>query len=771
MSEFKEIDTGALLKKMTLEEKAGLCCGGSFWSTLAMPELGIPAMTLTDGPHGVRKQSGAADHLGLNESDKTTCFPTAAGLAASWNRELLYKVGVAIGEECQTENVQIILGPAANIKRSPLCGRNFEYFSEDPYLSAQLAAKHIQGVQNQGVGTSLKHFAVNNQETKRFNINVVIDERTLREIYLASFEGAIVDAKPWTVMCAYNKINGEFCSQNKRLLTDILREEWGFTGFVVSDWFAVSERDEALAAGLDLEMPTSAGIGREAIIKAVNNGTLSDETLDRSVERILKAIFRAVEGRKAGAVYEKTAHHALAKEAARESMVLLKNEDGILPLAKNGKIALLGPFAQVPRFQGAGSSRISATQIDIPYDEIAKVIGNTALKYVEGYSLNDDTVNAALLGGVKETAASADVCVVFAGLSDKDDSEGKDRTSLRLPENQNVLIEEIVKVQKNVVVVLMNGSAVEMPWVDGVKGILEAYLGGQAMAGALVDILFGDCNPSGKLAETFPKQLSDTPCFVNFPGDNKRVEYREGLFVGYRYYDKTGVKPLFPFGYGLSYTTFEYSGLSLDKTEMTDAEELRVSLTVKNTGKRAGKEIVQLYVRDIASSVIRPVKELKGFEKVDLAPREEKQVEFILGKRAFAFYDTDINNWRVETGDFEILIGKSSAETVLSAVVHVMSTTTVKKNYTLDSTIADIRDEPAAAQLVQMLSGNVGGGQELGLDLDTLFSSIKIRSLVAMSQAQSGGKGGITLDQLHGLIAVMNGLDKKSILQKEKENG
>jgi beta-glucosidase len=751
-----ERDIKTLLTRMTLEEKAGLCCGGDFSNTLALPNLGVPALTLTDGPHGVRKQSGAADHLGLNESDKTTCFPTAAARASSWNRELLYKVGAAIGEECQAEDVEIVLGPGANIKRSPLCGRNFEYFSEDPYLSARLAAKHIQGVQSQGVGASLKHFAANNQETKRFTIDAVIDERTLREIYLASFEGAVVEGRPWTVMSAYNKINGEFCSQNKKLLTDILRDEWGFEGFVVSDCFGVSERDEALAAGLDLEMPTSAGIGREAIIAAVKNGGLSEAALDSSVERILNIVFKAADGKKANAAYDKAAHHALAREAAREGMVLLKNEDGVLPLDKNGKIALVGPFAKTPRFQGMGSSRINATQVDIPFDEIAKAAGNAELMYAEGYSLNDGGVNAALLDEAKKAAESVDVCVIFAGLPDKDDSEGKDRKHLHLPENQNALIAEIAKVQKNVAVVLCNGSAVEIPWVNEVKGILEAYLGGQAMAGALADILFGDRNPSGKLAETFPQTLRDTPCFINFPGESKKVEYREGIFVGYRYYEKTGVKPLFPFGYGLSYTTFEYSDIHLDKTEMADTEELNVSVTVKNTGTRAGKEIVQLYVRDIASSVIRPVKELKGFEKIALEPGEEKQVEFTLGKRAFAFYDTDIHDWRVESGDFEILIGKSSAETVLNAAVHVTSTTTVKKNYTLDSTLYDIKDESAAAQLSQMMSKGTNGGTALGMDMDAVLSSIKIRSLVPMSLMQSGGTGGVTLEQLHGLIAVMN---------------
>jgi beta-glucosidase len=747
----------SILAKMTVEAKASLCCGEGFWDTTALPQYGIPALILADGPHGLRKQAGNADHLGLNESVKTTCFPTAAGMASTWNRELIQKVGEALGEECQAEGVQILLGPGANIKRSPLCGRNFEYFSEDPYLSGRMAASHINGVQSQGIGTSVKHFAANNQETKRFNIDAVIDERTLREIYLASFEYAVKEAQPWTVMCAYNKINGEFCSQNKKVLTEILREEWGFEGFVVSDWFAVSERDKGLAAGLDLEMPTSAGIGKQKIIDAVKNGTLSESVLDRAAERILRIVFRSIDNKKPDAVYDKTAHHALAKEVASESMVLLKNEDAILPLSKNGKIAVIGAFAKQPRYQGAGSSHINPTRIDIPYDEMVKAANTVSFTYCPGYALDNEAADREMINAAKEAAAEAGACVIFAGLPDSMDSEGKDRKHINLPENQNILIEEIAKVQPNTVVVLFNGSAVAMPWIGAVKGVLEAYLGGQAIGGAVADIIFGSINPSGKLAEIFPVKLSDTPCYINFPGEKTKVEYREGIFVGYRYYDKTGVTPLFPFGYGLSYTTFEYSALRLDKSVMTDMEELRVSLTVKNTSKRKGKEIVQLYVRDPAASVIRPVKELKGFEKVDLAPGEKKQVEFTLGKRAFAFYDTDTGIWRVESGDFEILIGKSSVEIVLSTAVHVTSTTTVNKNYTLDSTIAEIKDEPVAAQLVQMLSGILGAGQDLGMDLDALFSSIKIRSLVAMSQMQGGGKGGISLEQLHGLIAAMNG--------------
>ncbi len=744
-------DIKKIINEMTIEEKVSLCCGEGFWNTQALPKYEIPSMMMTDGPHGVRKQSGESDHMGINESDKTTCFPTAAGLASSWNRELVEKVGVAIGEECQAEDVQIVLGPGANIKRSPLCGRNFEYYSEDPYLSSQLAIKHIQGVQSQGIGTSLKHFAVNNQETKRFNIDVVIDERSLREIYLASFEGAVVEAQPWTVMCAYNKINGEFCSQNKMLLTEILREQWGFEGFVVSDWFAVSERDLGLSAGLDLEMPTSAGVGKEKIIKAVKDGSISEEVLNTSVERILNIVFKTVDNKKTDATYDKMAHHFLAKKVAQESMVLLKNEDSVLPLEKKGKIAIIGPFAKRPRYQGAGSSRINPTRLDIPFDEIQKVAKDSEVIYVDGYSLENDAKNHDMISDAKTAALNSDVAIVFAGLPERYDAEGGDRKHLRLPDNQNLIIEEIAKVQKNIVVVLINGSAIEMPWINQVKGILEAYLGGQAMAGAIADIVFGDCNPSGKIAETFPEKISQTPCYINFPGDHEKVEYREGIFVGYRYYDKANIEPLFPFGHGLSYTTFEYSDIKLDKKEMLDTEEITVDIKIKNTGKRAGKEIVQLYVKDLESSVIRPVKELKGFGKIELEAGEEKLVTFTLGKRAFAYYNIELKDWHVESGDFEILVGKSSRDILHSEKIHVTSTVKLKKKYTLDSTIADIKEEPAAANLVAMLTNKMSGGAvELGMDIDSFLSSVKIQSLYAMSQ------GTVTMEQLHGLITAMN---------------
>ncbi|NLP31347.1 MAG: glycosyl hydrolase, partial [Clostridiales bacterium] len=545
-------DIKKLISQMTLEEKAGLCSGLDFWHLKGVERLGIPPIMVTDGPHGLRKQEQNADHVGINVSVPATCFPTAAGLASSWNRELVEKVGAALGEECQAEGVSVLIGPGANIKRSPLCGRNFEYFSEDPYLSSEMAASHIKGVQSQGVGTSLKHFAANNQEHRRMSVDAIVDERTLREIYLSSFEGAVKKGKPWTVMCSYNKVNGEYASEDEFLLTDILRDEWGFEGFVVSDWGAVNERVKGLEAGLDLEMPSSFGVGDSKIVEAVRNGILPEEILDKAVERVLNIIFKAVDNKKENATYDKEAHHQLAREVAKECMVLLKNEDKILPLKKQGTIAIIGEFAKRPRYQGGGSSHVNPTKLDDIYEQIKKSAGdNVNVIYAQGYSLEKDEVDEGLLKEAKQAAVQADVAVIFAGLPEHYESEGYDRQHMRMPESHCTLIEAVAQVQSNVVVVLSNGSPVEMPWLDKAKGVLEAYLAGQTMGGAIADLLFGDANPSGKLAETFPKELSHNPSYLNFPGEGDKVEYREGIFVGYRYYDKKNLEPLFPFGYGL----------------------------------------------------------------------------------------------------------------------------------------------------------------------------------------------------------------------------
>ncbi|MDQ1003479.1 beta-glucosidase [Neobacillus niacini] len=703
-------DIKRLINEMSLEEKASLCSGLDFWHLKGIERLGIPSIMVTDGPHGLRKQQESADHLGLYNSVPATCFPSAAGLASTWNRSLVEKVGIALGEECQAEDVAVLLGPGANIKRSPLCGRNFEYFSEDPYLSSELAASHIKGVQSEGIGTSLKHFAANNQEHRRMSVDAIVDERTLREIYLASFENAVKKSQPWTVMCSYNKVNGEYASENKTLLNDILKEEWGFEGFVVSDWGAVNERTKGLEAGLELEMPSSNGLGDKKIVEAVKNGELSEEKLDLAVERLLNIIFKAVDNNKENATYDKEEHHQLAREVARESMVLLKNEDHILPLKKDGTIAVIGEFAKKSRYQGGGSSHVNPTKLENIFDEIENSAPNASVFYAQGYELEKDAIDENLLTEAKEAAIKADVAILFVGLPNRYESEGYDREHLRIPDNHRGLIEAVAEVQPNVIVVLSNGAPVEMPWIDQVKGLLEAYLGGQALGGAIADLLFGAANPSGKLAETFPKELRHNPSYLNFPGEGDKVEYKEGLFVGYRYYDAKGIEPLFPFGYGLSYTSFEYSNLSINNEEIFDNELVEISVTVKNTGNVAGKEIIQLYVRDVESTVIRPEKELKGFEKVQLQPSEEKIVSFVLDKRSFAYYNVDLQDWHVESGEFEILVGKSSADIQLKGRVQVKSTVSIKKSVHRNTTIGDLMGDLVLSPIAQKTLTKVFAG-------------------------------------------------------------
>lgn len=695
-----------IIAELTLEEKAGLCSGESFWRTKAIERLGIPSILLTDGPHGVRKQAGSADHLGLNESVPATCFPSAVGLASSWNRELVRKVGEALGKESQAEGVSILLGPGANIKRSPLCGRNFEYFSEDPYLTGELAAQHISGVQSQGVGSSLKHFAVNNQEHRRMTTDAIVDERTLREIYLTGFEIAVKKSQPWTVMSAYNRLNGTYCSEHETLLTHILKDEWGHEGIVVSDWGAVNEAVASVAAGMELEMPSSQGIGQAKIVAAVQSGELSEETLNQSVERLLKVIFKAVEHQKAGATYELEAHHQLARAVARETMVLLKNEGNILPLKKSGKLAIIGAMAEQVRYQGGGSSHIRPTKLDSIREEMIKSSGNAAsISYAQGYKLESDDHSEELLAEAKQVAGAADVAVLFVGLPDRYESEGYDRTHLDLPINQIRLIEEISTVQPNIVVVLSNGAPVVMPWLGHAKAVLEAYLGGQAAGGAIADLLFGDANPSGKLAETFPCSLKHNPSHPFFPGEGDRVEYREGVFVGYRYYEAKGIEPLFPFGHGLSYTTFEYSELQLDKSSISDQESVQVSVKVKNTGDYYGQEIVQLYVHAPASSVIRPEKELKGFAKIALAPGEEKVVMLTLDKRSFAYYNTDLQDWHVESGEYEVLIGASSKDIYLKSSLTVESTVNLIPKFHRNTTLGELMSNPRTLPILAQLQG------------------------------------------------------------------
>lgn len=663
-----------IISEMTLEEKAALCSGRDFWHMKALERFDLPAIMVADGPHGLRKQSMDGDNLGLNVSLPATCFPTAVTLASSWDKTLLFEVGEALGDTCIEEKVSVLLGPGANIKRSPLCGRNFEYFSEDPLLTGEMASAFINGVQSKGIGTSLKHFAVNNQEAYRMTIDALVDERALREIYLTGFEMAVKAAQPWTVMCSYNKINGTYGSEHPILLGQILKREWGHEGLVVTDWGAMNQRVDSLKAGLELEMPTSFGANDAAIVSAIQSGDLPLEVLDGAVERLLKLILKSQEALQKTQPYNREAQHQLARKAAADSMVLLKNSDGILPFDTNGKrIGIVGAFAKTPRFQGAGSSLVNPTKLDTAYEAL-QLRMSEAPHYAPGYDLIKDEVNEALIREACKLAQSVDHLVVMVGLTDAYESEGFDRSHMRLPKAQDQLVTEILKVKPNAVIVLSNGSPVELPWIDEAKAVLEAYLPGQAGGTALCDVLFGDVNPSGKLAESFPFQLKDTPCNSCFPMGPKAVAYRESLYVGYRFYDTADVPVCFPFGHGLSYTQFEYSNCQLDRQRIRDHESVTVTVEVKNIGNRSGKEIVQLYVSDVESSIFRPSKTLQGFDKISLEPGESKVVSFKLGKRAFAYYNIQLKDWQVETGDFDILIGASSKDIRQKTVVHVTST-------------------------------------------------------------------------------------------------
>ncbi|WP_062514678.1 glycoside hydrolase family 3 C-terminal domain-containing protein [Halobacillus sp. KGW1] len=745
-----------LIKKMTLEEKAGFLSGLDFWNLKGLERLNIPSVMVTDGPHGLRKQAQGADHLGLNASVPATCFPSAAGLASTWDQDLIRRVGEALGEEAKTEEVAVLLGPGTNIKRSPLCGRNFEYFSEDPYLSSMMAASHIEGVQSKGIGTSLKHFAANNQEHRRMSVDARVDERTLREIYLASFEHAVKQAAPWTVMCSYNQVNGEYASESYRLLTEILRNEWGWDGVVVSDWGAVNERVDGLNAGMDLEMPGTNGIHDREIVEAVKKGDLTEATIDTAVGRVLGLIQKAVKNQQQTS-YDKEAHHRLAREAAAEGMVLLKNEGRILPLDKKASVALIGSFVKQPRIQGGGSSHINPTRVDDVVEEVKKTTGTDRVTYAEGYPLENDAIDEARIEEACTTAAAADVAVLFAGLPDRYESEGYDRKHLELPENHRALIERVAAVQPNVIVVLSNGAPVEMPWLDEVPAVLEGYLGGQAFGGAVADLLFGDKTPSGKLAETFPVRLVDNPSYLNFPGEGDVVEYKEGLFVGYRHYDAKQIEPLFPFGHGLSYSTFEYSSLMIDSHDIDDTEEVEVSVDVMNTGSVEAKETVQLYVRDTESSVIRPEKELKGFAKVSLEPQEVKTISFTLDRRSFAYYNVELGDWQVETGDFDILIGKSSKDIVLKDTIHVRSTTVIPMAIHRNTLVGDLLKNPKTASVMQefLAENNLFGGMEteegeMDAMMDAMMANLPLRALVNFSM------GAFTEKHLQELIGSLS---------------
>ncbi len=661
-------DIQQIITQMTLEEKASLCSGKDMWNLKSLERLGISSIMVADGPHGLRKQPEEGSIPGLNPSLPATCYPTASALAATWNRDLLYQVGQALGEACLQENVGVLLGPGVNIKRSPLCGRNFEYFSEDPFQAGELASSFILGVQSQGAGTSLKHFAANNQEYRRMTSDSIVDERALREIYLAPFEIAVKKAQPWTVMCSYNRINGVYASENRQLVTDILRDEWGFQGLVLTDWGAMNDPVLALKAGVDLEMPGAPNGNSAQIVAAVRSGDLDEADLDRSVARILELVQKAQAAQPAKAPSDLDAQHALARRVAGEGVVLLKNENDQLPLPEDARIALIGCFAKQPRYQGAGSSLVNPTRLENLHDELIKLVGESSVLYAPGYDESGES-NEDLLKEAVEVAQKADVVVVCAGLTEMDEIEGIDRRHMQLPSGHNTLIERLPAIHEKVVVVLSNGAPVEMPWLKSVPAILEGYLGGQAGAGAIADILIGKVNPSGKLAETFPLTFGDSPA-QPYPGGPVTVPYCESLYVGYRYYDSAEIEVLFPFGHGLSYTRFAYHDLEVNQAD----EQVYVSFKIQNTGKRNGKDTAQVYVRDVHASQFRPIKELKGFAKVELEPGQESRVTVELNRRAFASYNDHRHNWVVEEGEYEILLGASSRDIRLSATVHIAGT-------------------------------------------------------------------------------------------------
>ncbi len=664
-----------LVSQLTLEEKASLCSGRDDWSTKPVDRLDIPWIWVSDGPHGLRR-APKTNVPGYGDQLPATCFPTASALAATWDLDLINKVGQALGEECQALDVNVLLGPGVNIKRSVLGGRNFEFFSEDPILSGELGAAFINGVQSQGVGTSLKHYVANNVETMRMWMNSDVDTRTLHEIYLRPFEIAVKKSQPWTVMACYNRVQGIYGSQSPYLLTDILKKDWGFDGIVISDWFAVVDRVEGVKAGMHIEMPGVSLVNDSLIVEAVKNGTLDEAVLDNLVKEILTIVLKAKSLEKEGVDQNIDTHHKLARQVAAESATLLKNEDEVLPLSKEKykKIAIIGEFAANPRFQGNGSSEVKPTQLDNVLDMLEKEQGkNFKISYAQGYDLANDN-NFLMIEEAREAAEKADIALVFAGLPLHYESEGIDRTHINMPPSHNKLISEIAAVQKNTVVVLTNGSAITMPWVDEVPAILETWLGGQAGAGATLDVLFGKVNPSGKLAETFPVKLEDTPSFFNFPGEQGEVLYGERMFVGYRYYDEKNIEPLFPFGFGLSYTNFEYADIKVSADNFTDNEGLTVSVKIKNTGKVKGKEVVQLYVSDKESTLIRPEKELKKFAKIALEPGESASLDFKLDARDFSYYDARRKMWIAESGAFTINLGSSSRDLRQSAEVNLQST-------------------------------------------------------------------------------------------------
>lgn len=723
---------------LDLAEQAALGSGASFWTTKAVGP--VPAIVLTDGPHGVRRQSGSAtDHLGLSGSEPATCFPPAVGLSQTWDPALVERIGRALGDESRALGVHVLLGPGVNIKRDPRCGRNFEYYSEDPLLSGTLGAAWVSGVQSRGVGASLKHFAVNNAEHDRMRASSDVDARTLRELYLRTFEIVVRQARPWTVMCSYNRINGVYASENAWLLTTVLRDEWGFDGVVVSDWGAVADRVAAVAAGLDLEMPTTGGISDAEVVHAVRAGTLDADVVAQAAGRVARLATKATETAGTATSFDVDAHHQLAREAAQRAIVLLKNDDDLLPLEPS-PLAVIGGFAQEPRYQGGGSSHVNPTRLDVPLDEIRRFAGDHPVSYSPGTDI----------AAAVATAESADAAIVFLGLTAEEESEGYDREHIDLPAPQLDLLRAVVAAQPRTVVVLSHGGVVRLDAVAGLApALLDGALLGQAGGGALADVLFGVVNPSGRLAETVPLRLQDSPAYLNFPSDAGHTVYGERMFVGYRWYDARDMPVTFPFGHGLSYTRFDYSGLEVTAT----GEGLAVRLTVTNTGTRSGREVVQVYAGHPGSAVGRPVRWLAGFGSVTLDPGERSKVEIPVSRADLAYWSPDAGRWVLESGEYLVSVGASSRDLRLSASVTVEGDEPMRP-FTRESTLGELLADPVAAQTIAtVLSSASPFGTDdsaLGMNLLRMLESVPIGRMAGFSA------GKVTGEQLDELLAGIN---------------
>lgn len=733
----------SLLEQMTLEEKVSLTVGRDSWTTNPVERLGIPSLWLSDGPTGLRK-SRSSDEIGIGGSEPATCFPTASALASSWDRDVMARVGKAIGIEAQSQGVQTLLGPGLNQKRSPLGGRNFEYLSEDPVLAAEMAAAFVIAIQDEGVGACPKHYVANESETGRMYVDTIIDERTLRENYLRPFEMVIEKSNPWTIMESYNKVNGEYVIESKRLLHDILHEEWGYRGIVMSDWIATNDRVASMEAGLHLQMPF--GKTEELVIAAVKDGTLAESRLDEIVREMLAYILKADAARKPATTFSEDEHHQLARTIAAECVTLLQNDGDLLPLSPSAKVAVIGEFAKSPRYQGGGSSMVMPTRIENLYAELSAIYGGN-LPYAAGYDgehTSDDLIAEAV-----ETARDADIAVVVIGLPDSYENEGADRQHIDLPDAHNALVSHIHQVQPNVVVVLINGSAVDLTWVSYVPAIVEGWLTGQAGGGAIADVLTGKVNPSGKLAETFPHRLEDTPAYTSFwPDTNATIRFDEGVFTGYRWYDTRDIEPMFPFGYGLSYTTFEYSDLRLSADRIGEDETLDVKVTVTNTGSRSGKEVVQLYVHEHESRFPRAVRELKDFAKVEIGAGESVDVTLAVGGKDLAQWDVSVDGWVVNTGEFDVVVGSSSRDLHLQATFHVESTSLPKKVFTRESPMGELMAVPSVAEIVRE---NMPTHFTEATGADMLMNFMQHMPLQKLTMM-----GMISEEDLQGLLALAN---------------